>query len=129
MTDQLRDLNTCQSPVAPDRQVPQPLYTPYQALVGLNERVHPVSPPASPVRSVPGPTSTSASPEVPTPVVNAVPGSPAPVTRPQRTRRPNTLFHPETWDLSGLEEDSLLTKKQVSDLFLHIAQRLGDKGL
>ena len=70
-------------------------------------------------------------PRLPAPcaVVDTVPASPTPVTRPQRARRPNTLFHPETWDLSGLEKDSLLTRQQVSDLFLQIAQRLGDKGL
>ena len=93
----------------------------------MNERVHPISPPASPARGVPGPSSNHASPDVPNPVVDAVPNSPIPVTRPQRTKRPNTLFHPETWDLSGLEEDSLLTRQQVSNLFLQIAQKLGDK--
>ena len=127
VSDQLRGQHTY-PPATPVRQVSQPLYTPYQALVGMNESVRPISPPASPARSVPGPRSTSASPDVPNPVVDTVPDSPIPVTRPQRTRRSNTLFHPETWDLSGLEEDSLLTRQQVSDLFLHIAQRLGDKG-
>ena len=128
VSDQLRGQHTY-PPATPVRQVSQPLYTPYQALVGMNESVRPISPPASPARSVPGPRSTSASPDVPNPVVDTVPDSPIPVTRPQRTKRPNTLFHPETWDLSGLEEDSLLTRKQVSDLLMHIAQRLGDKGL
>ena len=90
--------------------------------------VHPASQLASPVPSMTRPTSTSTSPTTPPPTVTTAPASPAPVTRSQRTRRPNTLFNPGTWDLSGLEEDSpTLTRKQVSDLFLHIAQML-DKG-
>merc|ERR1712218_192161 len=80
------------------------------------EPVHPASQPASPVHSMTRPTSSSASPTTPSPAVTATPTSPAPVNRPQRTRRPNTLFNPGTWDLSGLEEDSpTLTRKQVSD--------------
>ena len=110
------DLSTHQSPV--------PTHTyPSQA------PVHPTPQPASPVHRVTSPASTSVSPTSPSPTVTARPTSPAPVNRPQRTRRPNTLFNPGTWDLSSLEEDSpTLTRKQVSDLFLHIAQML-DKGL
>ena len=116
------DLHTFPSPV-PTHTYPSP------------EPVHPAPQPAAeftpatPVHSVTRPTSTSASPTTPSPAVTATPTSPAPVNRPQRTRRPNTLFNPGTWDLSGLEEDSpTLTRKQVSDIFLHIAQLL-DKGL
>ena len=88
---------------------------------------HPASQPASPEHSVARPTSTSVSPTAPTPAVITVPASS--LSRPQRTRRPKTLFNPGTWDLSGLEEDSpTLTRKQVSDLFLYMAQKL-DKGL
>ena len=106
----------------------------YQSLVPTHTYpspapVHSAPQPASPVHSVTRPTTTSVSPTTPSPAVTARPPSPAPVNRPQRTRRPNTLFNPGTWDLSGLEEDSpTLTRKQVSDLFLHIAQML-DKGL
>ena len=111
------DLHTHHSPV-PTLTYPSPA------------PVHPAPQPASPVHSVTKPTSTSASPTTtPFPAVTTVPATPAPVTRPQRTRRPNTLFNPGTWDLSGMEEDSpTLTRKQVSNLFLHIAQEL-DKGL
>ena len=110
------DLPTHQSPVA-THTYPSPA------------PVHPAPQPASPVHSITRPTSTSVSPTSPSPTVTARPTSPAPVDRPQRTRRPNTLFNPGTWDLSSLDEDSpTLTRKQVSDLFLHIAQML-DKGL
>ena len=112
-----------QQPDLPTHQSPVPTHT-YPSPAP----VHPAPQPASPVHSITRPTSTSVSPTSPSPTVTARPTSPAPVDRPQRTRRPNTLFNPGTWDLSSLEEDSpTLTRKQVSDLFLHIAQML-DKG-
>ena len=116
------DLHTLHSPVATHSYPsPEPVHPAPQPAVQFT--------PATPVHSVTRPTSTSASPTMPSPAITARPSSPAPVTRPQRTRRPNTLFNPGTWDLSGLEEDSpTLTRKEVSDLFLHIAQML-DKGL
>ena len=84
--------------------------------------------PASPVRSVAGTPTPAPSPTRPTPMVTTVPATPA-VTRTQRTKRPNTLFNPETWDLGGLEADSpTLTRRQVAEIFLSIAQNL-DKGL
>ena len=110
------DLHTHHSPV-PDHTYPSPA------------PVHPASQPTSPVHSVTRPPSTNASPTTPPPAVTATPASPAPATRSQRTRRPNTLFNPGTWDLSGLEDDTpTLTRKQVSNLLLHIAQNI-DKGL
>ena len=114
---------TCTPSVVPDQLCDPGTYHTFPSTPA-----HTASHPTSPVQSVTRPTSTSASPNIPTPVVDTVPASPAPVTRPQRTRRPNTLFNPETWDLSGLEEDSFLTRRQVSDLFLLIAQKI-DKGL
>ena len=114
---------TCTPSVVPDQLCDPGTYHTFPSTPA-----HTASHPTSPVQSVTRPTSTSASPNIPTPVVDTVPASPAPVTRPQRTRRPNTLFNPETWDLSGLEEDSFLTRRQVSDLFLLIARKL-DKGL
>ena len=84
--------------------------------------------PASPVRSAAGAPAPAPSPTGPTPTVTTVPATPV-VTRTQRTRRPNTLFNPETWDLGGLEADSpTLTRRQVAEIFLNIAQHL-DKGL
>ena len=114
---------TCTPSVVPDQLCDPGTYHTFPSTPA-----HTASHPTSPVQSVTRPTSTSASPNIPTPVVDTVPASPAPVTRPQRTRRPNTLFNPETWDLSGLEGDSPLTRRQVSDLFLLIAQKI-DKGL
>ena len=84
--------------------------------------------PASPARSVTRTPTPAPSPTRPTPTVTTVPATPV-VTRTQRTRRPNTLFNPETWDLGGLEDDSpTLTRRQVAEIFLNIAQNL-DKGL
>ena len=116
-------------PTCTPSAVPDQLCDPHTYHAYPSTPAHPASHPVSPVQSVTRPISTSASPNIPTPgPFHTVPASPAPATRPQRTRRPNTLFNPETWDLSGLEGDSPLTRRQVSDLFLLIARKL-DKGL
>ena len=56
------------------------------------------------------------------------PGTPTqtcPALRPQRTNRPNSLFHGDMWDLSTLVEDfPTLTSRQVVEMLRFMATRL-----
>ena len=75
--------------------------------------------------SLPSPVVT-ADPEPPsTPPAPGTPPRTSPAPRSQRIRRPNSLFHGDTWDLSSLVEYSpTLTSKQVAEMFRLLAIKL-----
>ena len=75
--------------------------------------------------SIPSPVAT-ADPEPPsTPPAPGTPPRTSPAPRSQRIRRPNSLLHGDTWDLSSLVEYSpTLTSKQVAEMFRLLAIKL-----
>ena len=75
--------------------------------------------------SIPSPVAT-ADPEPPsTPPAPGTPPRTSPAPRSQRIRRPNSLLHGDTWDLSSLVEYSpTLTSKQVAAMFRLLAIKL-----
>ena len=75
--------------------------------------------------TIPSPVATAGPQPPPTPPAPGTPPQTSPAPRPQRIRRPNSLFHGDTWDLSSLVEDSpTLTSRQVAEMFRFLATKM-----
>ena len=83
---------TCTVPEATQEPAPPPLYTPYQALEGLNERLDDGVEPDE--------VDTETPPDQPIQEVNEPPSPSLAQTRPRRIPKPNPKYSPDTYDLS-----------------------------
>ena len=82
----------CTAPEAIQDPTPPPLYTPYQALEGYNERFDD--------RVETNDVDTETPPDQPTQEVNEPQTPSLAQTRPRRTPKPNPKYSPDTYDLS-----------------------------